>query len=512
MFKKLLIIFIVIFSFLFFMNEFVCAYGVNPLNLTLSGEPGDIIPFEIKLTPAGRQEIVNLNLYDAVQEISGKLSFNEQNIDSNEAINWIDFDDSRLIIPPDREVLIQGTVEIPYDAAGSYTVILMVEPEDREGEVGIIMQVRYAIRLDIFVDRPGLRPRGEITEIGIKGDEDMNPIVYARIKNISNVNLAAASEVTIRTADRRLLDRVALRSPATAQSGKDYLVIYRDSEVQFEGAVSEPLPAGTYDLRIFLRYNNGRQLVRGEKLTVGDDFFHPDRIEYVEIEPLNINEKLRPGGAVAEAIQIKNRVDEELTIQIGSQEIENEYPHSIFADFNFELRGDSKMQLVGRRETRQVLVIRAPRDIEPGGYYGKIALQVYNTKNELLETHQIPLDIIIGEKHNLSVDVNNLNVIVENENILFSITTTNNGSIHLKPEAVLNLKKGEDTLRTYNLYLNEGVERILPLHSAIMFTEVNANNIEAGEYKADITVYEDDNIILEKEFDISIPAKEDEEE
>ena len=215
---------------------------------------------------------------------------------------------------------------------------------------------------------------------------------------------------------------------------------------------------------------------------------------------------------MAEAIQIKNRVDEELTIQIGSQEIENEYPHSIFTDFNFELRGDSKMQLVGRRETRQVLVIRAPRDIEPGGYYGKIALQVYNTKNELLETHQIPLDIIISEKHNLSVDVNNLNVIVENENILFSITTTNNGSIHIKPEAVLNLKKGEDTLRTYNLYLNEGVERILPLHSAIMFTEVNANNIEAGEYKADITVYEDDNIILEKEFDISIPAKEDEEE
>jgi len=510
MLKKLSFMSLIIILVLFYMNGLVFAYGVNPLNLFLAGSPGDIIPFEIKLTPAGRQEIVNLNLYDAVQEISGELKFTERKDENNNAMDWINFDDSRIVIPPDREVLITGTVDIPYDASGSYTVILMVEPEKREGEIGIIMNVRYAIRLDIFVDRPGLRPRGEITEIGIKGDKDMNPLIYTKIKNISKVNLAVASEVTIRTEDRRLLDRVVLRSPATAQSGRDYLVIYRDSEVQFEGVITEPLPAGTYDLRIFLRYNNGQQLVRGKKITVTDEYFHPDRIQYVEIEPLKINENLRPGGAVAEAIQIRNRVDEELMIKIGSQEIETEYPHSIFTDFNFELRGDSEIKLVGRRETRQVLIIRAPRDIKPGGYYGKISLQVYNLEDKLLESHQIPLDVIVGELQDLSVEVKNLNVIVENENILFSITTNNTSSKHIVPEAVLNLKKGEEILRTYNLYLNEGVERILPLHSAVMFTEVSLKNINPGEYKADITVYENDNILLEKEFDVLIPDKEEE--
>ena len=512
MFKKTTIIFLIIISFIFFVNDLGLAYGVKPLTLSLTGSPGDSIPFELKLTPAGREEIVNLNLYNAVQDIRGSLKFVEKTEENNNIFDWINFSDSRIIIPPDREVLIRGTVDIPYDAAGSYTVILMIEPEKKEGEVGVIMQVRYAVRLDIFVDRPGLRARAEVTEIGIKGDEEMNPMVYAKIKNISKLNLAAASEVTLRTKDRRLLDRVVLRSPVTAQSGRDYLVIYRDSEVKFEGKITEPLPAGNYDLRIFLRYNNGQQLVKRKEITVNNDYFHPDRIKYVEVDPLEINENLRPGGAVAEPIQIRNRVDEDLIIRIGSQEIETDYPNSIFTDFNFELRGDSKIKLVGRRETRQVLIIRAPRDIEAGGYYGKIALQVYNLEDELLETHQIPLDIIVGENQDLAVDVDNLNALVEDNKVLFSITTQNKSSIHIQPVAVLNLKKAGEVLRTYNLYLQEGVERILPLHSAIMFKEVNLENIEAGEYQADVTVYENDNILLEKGFEVVIPVKEDDEE
>ena len=509
MFKKTNIIFLIIITFLFFSSTSVLAYGVNPLNISLRGVPGNKIPFEIKLTPSGREETVNLNLYNASQKIDGSLKFIERQNNNENVLNWINFEEAKLIIPPDSEVIIEGTVNIPYDAAGSYTAIMMVEPERKEGQIGIIMHVRYAVRIDIFVDKPGLRARGEITDIGLKGDQEMNPVVYAKIKNISNINLAAASEVTIRSENRRLLERVELRSPATARSGRDYLVIYRDSEVRFEGNITEPLPAGNYDLRIFLRYNNGRQIIRKKKLTIDNEYFHPERINYLEISPLNINENLRPGGAIAEGIKLRNRVDEDLIVKIASQEIESDYPMSVFSDFSFELRGEAKFKLTGRRETRQILIIRAPRDIEAGGYYGKIAVQVYNLEeDELLETHHIPLNVIVGSPQNLTVDVKNLNVIVENQKILFSITTTNKSKMHVKPTAVLNLKKGDEVLRSYSLNLTEGVNRILPLHSAVMFTEVNIENIDAGEYQAEVTIYENDNILLQKELEVLVPIEE----
>ncbi|MFW6025167.1 MAG: hypothetical protein ACOCRX_02385 [Candidatus Woesearchaeota archaeon] len=506
-YKFLAILFILILVFL--ISDLSLAFGVNPLNIDIKGQPGDKVEFEIKLTPAGRQEVVNLKLHDAVQELSGALKFKESINDS--VLNWINFDNERLIIPPDREVPIKGTVNIPYDAAGSYTVILMVEPEKKAGEVGIIMQVRYAIRIDIFVDRPGLRARGEVTEIGIKGDEDMNPVAYARIKNISDVNLSAASELTIRDENRRLLESISLKSPASGKSGRDYLVIYRDSEVQFEGKLNEPLPAGSYDLRLFLRYNNGQQLVRGEKIIVGDEYFHPERIKFIDFEPKIISENLRRGEAVAEAIAIRNKIDKDLIIQIGSKEIELEYPYSIFNDFSFELRGDSSMQLAGRREGRQVFIIKTPREIESGGYYGNIFIQVYNLENDLLESHKIPIEVIVGNIRERSIEVEKLNVLVENEKILFSITCLNKSSIHLKTDAVMSLKKDGEIVRTYNLYLHEGKEKILPLHSAVMFNEVSINNIEAGEYEAEIIVSENKDVLLEKKFDIIVPVEEEEE-
>ncbi len=498
--------------FLLFVGEKAFAYGVNPLSVEVTTQPGEREDFEIKLTSTGREEIVNLLLYNPVQNIDGSLNFAEGNREKNTALEWIDFENERIVIPPEQEVKIKGTIDVPYNAGGSYTAILMVEPEKRPEEVGIIMQVRYAVRIDIFVDKPGLRPRGEITKIGITGDKEMNPRVFAKIKNLSEVNLGVASEVTIRTEDRRLLERVDLRSPATSRSGRDYLVIYRDSEVQFEGEIAEPLPAGTYDVRVFMRYNNGRQLVKSEKITIGNEYYHPDRIKYLDVEPDVISENIRVGAAVTKAIKIKNRVDDELTLKVGSSEIEEDYPYSVFSDFEFELRGKEEFNLKGRRESRQVLVTRYPRDIKPGGYYGNIVVQAYDEKGNFLETQQIPIDIIVGNPTEQKVVVENLNVNLIEDKLIFGITAENRGSYHITPEAKMRLYEGEQLLRTYNLYLQEDVERILPIHSAVMITEVEAGNIDPGEYRAEVTVEENKDILLEKEFMIKVPGQEEDEQ
>ncbi len=46
----------------------------------------------------------------------------------------------------------------------------MVEPAVDETDVGITFRVRYAVRINIDVDRPGLRPRGDILNFDLKAE------------------------------------------------------------------------------------------------------------------------------------------------------------------------------------------------------------------------------------------------------------------------------------------------------------------------------------------------------
>ncbi|MFW5788177.1 MAG: hypothetical protein ACOCV3_07905, partial [Halanaerobiales bacterium] len=157
------------------------------------------------------------------------------------------------------------------------------------------------------------------------------------------------------------------------------------------------------------------------------------------------------------------------------------------------------------------LVTRSPRDIKPGGYYGNIVVQAYDEKGNFLETQQIPIDIIVGNPTEQKVVVENLNVNLIEDKLIFGITAENRGSYHITPEAKMRLYEGEQLLRTYNLYLQEDVERILPIHSAVMITEVEAGNIDPGEYRAEVTVEENKDILLEKEFMIKVPGQEEDE-
>ena len=63
---------------------------------------------------------------------------------------------------PGSEAKVSGTVRVPFSAGGSHTAVIMVEPQVPMIQSGITFRVRYAVRLNIRVDRPGLRRTAEL--------------------------------------------------------------------------------------------------------------------------------------------------------------------------------------------------------------------------------------------------------------------------------------------------------------------------------------------------------------
>lgn len=209
------------------------AAGVRPLVIEMNVRPGDVREFEISLTPGPTEELVDLALYEPVQQLNGGLVYQLPTNPAFSATSWVTLDNNTVRVLPDAESKVTGTVRVPFSASGSHTVIVMVEPRPPEIKSGIGFQIRYAVRLSIRVDRAGVRPTAEMPLLEVRPDEQGAPKIVARIKNTSALDYLMSGEVVIRDQERRLVERVTLRTPAGSSAGTDATRVYPGAEVEF---------------------------------------------------------------------------------------------------------------------------------------------------------------------------------------------------------------------------------------------------------------------------------------
>ncbi|MFP4021719.1 MAG: hypothetical protein ACLFUK_08940 [Halanaerobium sp.] len=484
------------------------AIGVQPLVFDLEMEPGETKEFQLELTPENNEENAVLNLYSFTQQETGGLAYEEGNPEEHNVLNWLDLPEE-VTVPPGEETAVTGEVSVPYDAQGSHTAVVMVEPVV-ENEEGITLQVRYAVRVNIHVDSSGLREDIELQNFELTADENDHPVISTRLHNNSSLLYDAAGEVTIRDQNRQLIERVTLRSDYAAENNNDATTIYPDSEVVFDGQITEVLPAGEYDLQLFLRYADGRQLIERKTVEVGDQFVDSETMEYIEVEPETINQELRRGGAHTEPINISNRTGDQVDVQLSTQEIKSNYEHSLLDKFELQLRGEQNTTIEGRRSVRPVLIVRSPReDIEDGGYYDKLRINVFDSETEeRLQSKTIDLAFVVGEDFDYGAEIQDLQAKRTGEEVLFSSTVLNQSDIHFAPQARVYLKQDEEVMETINLELAEEEDYILPEMTGLLRTRVQ--DIEAGKYTAEVTVLEGENEISVREFELEIASEEEE--
>ena len=505
---RILIIFII---FVFFSTIPAESVGVQPLVIDLEMERGETRQFELILTPSENQERVDLNLFFPKQQLTGNLSYGKGNLEKHAVLKWFEVPD-KVIVPPGERKKATGEVSVPYDASGSHTAIIMVEPVVDNAEQGITFKVRYAVRVNIHIDTPGLRETAELLEFNLEtGKEDESPRVSSRIKNDSALMYDAAGEVTIRDESRRLVERIPIRSQHAAQAGREATTIYPGSEVIFSGEITEMLAAGTYDLQLFLRYADGRQLIERKTVEIGDEFVDPNNMKYFEVEPRMISEELRRGGAGTEVIEVRNRTGEKIGINISSEEIESDYQHSLLDKFELQLRGKQKFELESRRSERPVLIVRSPREIETGGYYDRILVTAFDPETgDKLQQETVNLEFLVGDDYQYSGEVLGLTTKTIDDEVLLSAAIINTGQVHFTPTARVYLRQNDEIKYTKRLEMTEENERILPEMDGLLrnyFTD-----IEPGEYKAEVTLQYKGEDLSVSEFELVIEAAESEEE
>ncbi len=127
-------------------NAVVMAVGVRPpLVIEMNVRPGDQREFEIHLTPGMTEELVDLTLYEPVQQLSGSLIYQLPTNPAFSATSWVTLEDEVVRVPPDAEGKVKGTLRVPYSAGGSHTVIIMVEPRPPRKSLPV-SAFRYATR------------------------------------------------------------------------------------------------------------------------------------------------------------------------------------------------------------------------------------------------------------------------------------------------------------------------------------------------------------------------------
>lgn len=486
------------------------AVGVRPLVADLYVRPGEVAPFEIVFSSSGFLEILDLVVYEPRQLLDGTLSFVLSDPAVFPSAQWVSMEQWRVVVRPGQDGRVLGEVHVPFDAGGTYPIVVMVEPEV-PAATGVTVRVRYAVRLQVHVERAGLRPVADLLEFDLVADEQGAPALMMHVHNPSPLLYDVSGEVTIRDETRRLVERVAMHTEWSKQVGVDATPIYPGADVKFFGEITEPLYPGDYEVRLFMRYGDGRQIVQTRKITlVGDEFDQTERMRPIAVEPERISLQMRPGQVASVPLQFRNRTAEELAVSVGMREISPDYGHSVFEAVEFQSRGETAQLVEGRRSGRSVLIIRAPRDIDPGGYYGYIEVAVFDG-DDPVDTVSVPVELVVPGPWEPRAEVLDFTYEPGDElsGAVFSVLVGNLSNVHFRPSGFIYLNNADgDTVRTMFLDADEDVPHILPDRSGYLIA-VSAN-LEPGEYTAEVHVQYEQQDLDVVEFPLVIQESEEE--
>lgn len=462
------------------------AVGVRPLVLDLDMRPGEAAEFELILSSPRRPETLNLTMFEARQSQDGSLNYAPADSARFPAAHWVTLEAQRVVVRPGEEVPVRGRVQVPYDAGGSYIVVVMVEPETPLS-TGVAIRVRYAVRLHIRVQRVGLRPAAELLRFELVPDEHKAPILSMHMRNPSRLLYDVSAQVTIRDDTRRLVERVTLHTAASAPTGADTTQIYPGADVVFTGAVQQPLYPGEYEVRLFMRYADGRQLVKTRQIVIREDEFQTTgRTRPLAVFPERIEAELHPGAVAARPIQLRNDDPLPLWAHVRGRPIAPGYSRSVFDAMDVQVRGDAVVEVESRRTGRTVLVLQAPKDVDVGGYYGYIDVDVFRG-DEHIDTVSVPMEVTVPGAWEPRATVLDVAYASNGQRTLFSVEVHNFSPVHIAPTGVIYLHDNDGVVvDTLSLRPEEDVVHILPDRSGLLLAE--ADQIAPGRYTAEVHV------------------------
>lgn len=220
-------------------------------------------PFSVTVSSENTMRL-KLDLYKAVQERSGKLSFIKELDEPN---NTIELKKYRYLLKANKRTTIPGFINYPRKTNNTYVYALMIEEDKAKTNAGINVNIRYAVILKVNTGHRKTPIKAEISRIGLSNSES-RLILSSTIVNKGAKDFYIKAKAKIRDESNKLVETVDIRSASAWQRKDPSSIIFPNSEVELAGSISRITTPGTYSVAIHGRINNRKSISQTSKLEV----------------------------------------------------------------------------------------------------------------------------------------------------------------------------------------------------------------------------------------------------
>jgi hypothetical protein len=299
------------FSLLLFLSSQLMAgeYAVTPMLVEMESSPKktESFSFQVFGKSAG---MVKVTPWDMAQQLSGHMGFISPEASDQSLASWLTIDNPRFSIKKGEGINVTGKITIPTWANGSYHTALMVEEVRASDAKGVVLNVRYAVILNIAVKGKRSRIKTDFRTLKLV-EQDNKLYISGRFKNLSNRDYRLNSKVQLRDSNNRLISQVKLKTQSAWQRNDDHSRVFPEAEVELFGLIDKPLGVGSYQAIVRNNFGNRHQPTFRDALIVTNALHKVVKAKNnprtaIQLLPNKIKMKVRRNGHTSSTMVLVN--------------------------------------------------------------------------------------------------------------------------------------------------------------------------------------------------------------
>jgi hypothetical protein len=417
-------------------ESFEPAFSIEPLAHSITGNSGDVIPFEFKIEStngASNIEVIPIGLR---QELTGQILHDQQ---AQQAEMLRLSTPTNMTLPANTPTLIQGVVRIPSGQAKHYSAGIMVREQGRGDEVqpqfnpdgtprtqaAIRFVTQYVLRLDITAEGTRGESGHELEMVDARlVPFEGRPKFQTIVQNTTDTTFEFELRAQLRSSPSdRSFKQLRLVMPIRAQIEDEKRFIGRilpKSQVRMEELLPEAIASGEYEVELEL-------LMEG-------------RVVEKKVFPLSVDATDYPAQEVLIAQVGSDLIASPAQIELSTQRggtrrltllLQNKGKSS--KSIHLSALGENQLPLGTRKVA---LTLRGTNDAADVTY-GNLLIDCETDGRDFHETRELPLAVITKSLDAPKLAMTPLTWDPNGAYPAFRTTLTNDGAVHVPLQARL---------------------------------------------------------------------------
>ena len=284
---------------------------VNPISVEIQGDAeGSSLPFNLSVTTFGPNTI-QAYLVEVHQSRNGDMGF-ERLGPKDPDIATVKFDKAEQMVLRPGKLSVSGVIHLTNNLMRHkrFLGIYVVEnpPKESAGHNGQILRVRVAYLLPIHTPRieKDSALRGVFKYTGLTKKNGLIIVNGAFFNGAADIT-SVSSEVTVRDAHNRLVERLKMNSSANAKDVETR--VYPRTEVDLFGASAKITKPGVYNFSFLGKMNKKKPIVVSRKMMVTPEMLDNS---HFDVTPTAIQLAYHMGQRYSQKFDIINPQDREI--------------------------------------------------------------------------------------------------------------------------------------------------------------------------------------------------------